>query len=194
MKGGLLVVVMTHILCHANKTQPTYENVLRGDIVVGGRRGPEMRGPDTSAWSHWRSVGYFSLRCQRGCALVATWRLPSVMRFRVAYRWSEGAIMPSRYHGIFILFIATVAAGAPFPPVGRWCTIWRTLSSVSVLLTLPETTHQWSLLGLNLWSNHAADKPPSNELLERDATRFSRGECNNIVNDVKKSERGAPHS
>ncbi|XP_036138474.1 uncharacterized protein LOC105840879 [Monomorium pharaonis] len=83
--------------------------------------------------------------------------------------------MPSRYHGIFILCIATVA-GASFPPVGRCCTIWRALSSVSVLLTLPRTTHQWSLLGLNLWSNHGADyrKPVFNELLERDATRFSR--------------------
>ncbi|XP_011168664.2 uncharacterized protein LOC105202017 [Solenopsis invicta] len=82
--------------------------------------------------------------------------------------------MPSRYHGIFILCIATVA-GALLPPVGRWCSVWRTLSSVSVLLTLPEITHQWSFLGLNLWSNHAEDKlPMSNELLERDATRFSR--------------------
>lgn len=83
--------------------------------------------------------------------------------------------MPSRYHGIFIFCIATVV-GASFPPVGGWCSIWRTLSSVSVLLTLPEITHQWSLLGLNLWSNRAADKPASNELFERDATRFSRGE------------------
>lgn len=83
--------------------------------------------------------------------------------------------MPSRYHGILILCIATVA-GASFPPVGRWCSIWRTLSSVSVLLTSPEITHQWSLLGLNLWPYHAADKPAeSNELLGRDATRFSRG-------------------
>jgi len=84
--------------------------------------------------------------------------------------------MPSRYHEIFILCIATVA-GASFPPVGRWCPIWHTLNGVSVLLTLPEITHQWSLLGLNLWSNHAADKPVSNELLlEREAVRFSWGE------------------
>lgn len=89
--------------------------------------------------------------------------------------------MPSRYHGI--LFILCLA-GASFPPVGRWCSVWRTLSSVSVLLTSPEITHQWSLLGLNLWPNHAADKPPSNELLERDATRFPRGE--RIANDVEK--------
>lgn len=87
----------------------------------------------------------------------------------------EGAIMPSRYHGIFILCIATVVR-ASLPLVGRWCSIWFTLNSVSVLLTLPEITHQWSLLGLNLWSYHAADKPASDELLERDATRFSRGE------------------
>ncbi|XP_077267261.1 uncharacterized protein LOC143900138 [Temnothorax americanus] len=82
--------------------------------------------------------------------------------------------MPSRYRGIFILCIATVAGASLPPPVGKWCSVWRTLSSVSVLLTSPEITHQWSLLGLNLWSNRAADKPPSNELLERDVTRFSR--------------------
>ncbi|XP_011697268.1 PREDICTED: uncharacterized protein LOC105455559 [Wasmannia auropunctata] len=83
--------------------------------------------------------------------------------------------MPSRYHGIFILCIATVTGASSLTPVGRWCSVWLSaLSSVSVLLTLPEITHQWSLLGLNLWSNHAADKPASNELLERDATRFSR--------------------
>ncbi|KYN01604.1 hypothetical protein ALC62_07576 [Cyphomyrmex costatus] len=81
--------------------------------------------------------------------------------------------MLSRCYGIFILCIATVAE-ASFSPVGRWCSIWFTLSSVSVLLTLPEITHQWSLLGLNLWSNHAGDKPTSNEIFERDATRFSR--------------------
>lgn len=94
--------------------------------------------------------------------------------------------MLSRYYGIFILCIATVA-GASFPPVGRWCSIWFTLSSV--LLTLPEITHQWSLLGLNLWSNHAADKPTSNELFERDATRFSRGEyIANVITLYKQSE------
>ncbi|XP_011868898.1 PREDICTED: uncharacterized protein LOC105562562 [Vollenhovia emeryi] len=79
--------------------------------------------------------------------------------------------MPSRYHGIFVLCIATVAS---CPPAGGRCSVWRALSSVSVLLTLPEMTRQWSLLGLNIWPNHAADKPTSNELLERDATRFSR--------------------
>ncbi|KAL6264749.1 hypothetical protein P5V15_004847 [Pogonomyrmex californicus] len=81
--------------------------------------------------------------------------------------------MPSRYHGIFILYIATIA-GASFPPVGRWCSIYRTLSSVSMLFTLPEITHQWSLLGLNPWSNHIRGKPTSNEPLERDLTRSSR--------------------
>ena len=96
--------------------------------------------------------------------------------------------MLSRYYGIFILCIATIA-GASFPPVGRWCSIWFTLSSVSVLFILPEITHQWSLLGLNLWSNHAADKPMSNELFERDAIRFSRGEyIANIITLYKRSE------
>ncbi|KAL6429581.1 hypothetical protein ACFW04_007492 [Cataglyphis niger] len=42
------------------------------------------------------------------------------------------------------------------------------------MLFLPEITHQWSLLGLNLWPNRAASKSVSNELLEQDPTRFSR--------------------
>ncbi|KAL0126938.1 hypothetical protein PUN28_005342 [Cardiocondyla obscurior] len=81
--------------------------------------------------------------------------------------------MTLRYRGLFVLCIATIA-GASFTPLGRWCTTWRTFSSVSLLLTWPGITHQWSLLGLDLWPNPAASKPSSNELLERDRIRISR--------------------
>nr|XP_012228682.1 PREDICTED: uncharacterized protein LOC105675831 [Linepithema humile] len=81
--------------------------------------------------------------------------------------------MLSRFHGIFILCIVTVAR-ASFLSVGRWSCILCTLNSVSVLLSLPEITHQWSLLGLNLWPNYAADRSVPDELLEQDAARFSR--------------------
>ncbi|EZA53674.1 hypothetical protein DMN91_007914 [Ooceraea biroi] len=81
--------------------------------------------------------------------------------------------MLSRFHGIFILCIVTVAR-ASFLSVGRWSCIWCTLNSVGVLLSMPEITHQWSLLGLNPWPDHGEEKSVSNELFAQDATRLPR--------------------
>ncbi|XP_032676172.1 uncharacterized protein LOC116846462 isoform X1 [Odontomachus brunneus] len=79
--------------------------------------------------------------------------------------------MLSRFHGTFILCIATVA-GTSYPSIGR-CAGY-TLNTIGVLLTLPEITHQWSFLGLHLWPKRAVDKPTSNKLEEPpDATQFS---------------------
>lgn len=93
---------------------------------------------------------------------------------------TSGAIMLSRFHGIFIVCIVTVT-GASFPPAGRWCSIWCTLNSVGVLLSLPEIAHQWSIPGF--WSNRAANKFPLNELVveRRDETRFSRGKWRHVM-------------
>lgn len=90
---------------------------------------------------------------------------------------SRDAIMLSRFHGIFILCVVTVTR-ASFPSVRRWSCVWPTLNSVSVLL-MPEITHQWSLLGLDLWPNpYQTDKSVSNHiesyLLEQDTTRLPR--------------------
>ncbi|CAL1674650.1 unnamed protein product [Lasius platythorax] len=81
--------------------------------------------------------------------------------------------MLSRYHGIFVvLCVGVTVAGASFSSAGNGARC--TLNSVGLMLSLPRITHQWSLLGLNLWSNRPVNKAVSNELLERDATRFSR--------------------
>lgn len=86
-----------------------------------------------------------------------------------------GAIMLSRCHEILLVVFCVGLAGASSSSAGSG--VRGTLNSVGLMLSFtPRITHQWSLLGLNLWSNKAA----SNELLERDSTRFSRGELNEI--------------
>ncbi|XP_076679299.1 uncharacterized protein LOC143374762 [Andrena cerasifolii] len=41
----------------------------------------------------------------------------------------------------------------------RWSVLSRTSSGVCVLIIFPLNTHQWSLLGLNLWPSQAVEKP-----------------------------------
>ncbi|XP_014468609.1 PREDICTED: uncharacterized protein LOC106741304 [Dinoponera quadriceps] len=75
--------------------------------------------------------------------------------------------MLSRFHGVFVLCIVTVA-GTSYPSTVGRC--------VGVLLTLPAITHQWSFWGpLHFWSSRAADRPASHELRPEppDMTGFS---------------------
>ncbi|GAB1865333.1 CUB domain-containing protein [Camponotus japonicus] len=68
--------------------------------------------------------------------------------------------MLSRCHGIFVvLCVGLEVSRASSTGNGVRCT----LNSVGLMLLLPEMTHQWSLLGLNLWSNRGASKATSNE-------------------------------
>ncbi|XP_070150786.1 uncharacterized protein [Polyergus mexicanus] len=82
--------------------------------------------------------------------------------------------MPLRYHGIFVVLCVGVTVARASFPSNAGSDVRCTLNSIGLMLSLPEMTHQWSLLELNFWSNRAASKAVSNELLEQDATRFSR--------------------
>ncbi|XP_076167852.1 uncharacterized protein LOC143146961 [Ptiloglossa arizonensis] len=54
----------------------------------------------------------------------------------------------------------------------RWSVLSRMSSSVCALIVFPLNTHQWSLLGLNLWPGETVEKPTNG--LDFDKNPFSR--------------------
>ncbi|XP_076241059.1 uncharacterized protein LOC143183427 [Calliopsis andreniformis] len=58
-------------------------------------------------------------------------------------------------------FVALVSTS--FSMEARWNALSRMSSGVCVLIIFPLNTHQWSLLGLNLWPSQTVDRP-SDEL------------------------------
>lgn len=124
-------------------------------------RGPDTHGPVDDQSAARSSVNTDELLQTPG------------MRFR-RHRWPV-VIMLSRCHGVFIvLCVGLEVSRISSTENGIRCT----LNSVGLMLLLPEKTHQWSLLGLNLWSNRGANKAGHNSN-EQDINQWSsRGESN----------------
>jgi len=133
-------------------------------MVAGERERAPTHGPDTHGPVDDQSAARSSVNTDEPLQT-------SGMRFR-GHQWPV-VIMLSRCHGIFVvLCVGLEVSRASSTGNGVRCT----LNSVGLMLLLPEMTHQWSLLGLNLWSNRGANKATSNE---QDINQWSsRGELN----------------
>ncbi|XP_053998286.1 uncharacterized protein LOC128886979 [Hylaeus anthracinus] len=70
-----------------------------------------------------------------------------------------------------------------FPTEARWSVLSRVSSSVCALIVFPLNTHQWSLMGLNLWPS-LAPRPNQTQIASRpsDGTIFDKYSISRVLN------------